>query len=72
MLVSQYKGVHWHKQSKKWYAHLRLHTGKQKFGGTFKDELDAAKRVNQLCEEMKVPLQNHGISGLPTQQYHVA
>jgi len=67
--TSQYKGVHWHKKSDKWYAHLLLRTGKQKFGGTFKDELDAAKRVNQLCKEMELPLQNPGIFGIPTQQY---
>merc|ERR1712034_245473 len=63
-------GVHWHKKSDKWYTHLLLRTGKQKFGGTFKDELDAAKRINQMCKEMGIPAKNPGILGIPTQQYH--
>merc|ERR1712034_143133 len=67
--TSQYKGVHWHKQIGKWYAHLLLDAGKQKFGGVFIDEMDAAKRVNQLCEEMGIPLRNPGISAIPSQQY---
>ena len=37
----------------------------------FKDELDAAKRANQLCEELKIPLQNPEISAIPNQQYQV-
>ena len=40
-------------------------------GGTFNDELDAAKRVNQLCEEMGIPYKNPGISATPNQQCHV-
>ena len=41
---------------------------KQKYGGLFYDELDAAKRVNQLCKELEIPLQNPGITGEPNQQ----
>ena len=37
----------------------------------FKDELDAAKRVNQLCEEQGIPLQNPEISAIPNEQYQV-
>merc|ERR1712034_212713 len=33
------------------------------------NEMDAAKRVNQLCEEMGISLQNPEISAVPTQQY---
>merc|ERR1712034_235048 len=69
--TSQYKGVYWHTQSGKWYAHLRLptNTGQKKFGGAFNDEMDAAKRVNQLCEESGIPRRNPGISSIPNQQY---
>merc|ERR1712096_268207 len=42
---------------------------KTKHGGYFKDELDAAKRMNQLCEELGIPLQNPEISATPNQQY---
>ena len=37
----------------------------------FKDELDAGKRVNQLCKELEIPLKNPEISGIPNQQYQV-
>ena len=70
--TSQYKGVYWHKQSGRWYAQLQVKGKKKKYGGTFKDELDAAKRVDQLCEELKIPPQNPGIEEPPTQQSPVA
>jgi len=65
--TSQYKGVHWH--NKKWYVHFYFTGGKQKYGGTFKNELDAAKRVNQLCEEMEILPKNPGITGMPNQEF---
>jgi hypothetical protein len=43
-------------------------TQRQKWGGYFNDELDAAKRLNQLCEELEISLQNPGITGMPNQQ----
>jgi len=67
--ISQYKGVTWHKQSGKWYVQVQVKGQKQKYGGMFKDELDAAKRVNQLCEELGIPSQNPTISAIPNQQY---
>merc|ERR1712034_234911 len=67
--ISQYKGVIWHKQSGNWYAQLQVKGKKQKYGGIFKDELDAAKRINQLCEEFGIPPHNPTISAVPNQQY---
>jgi len=67
--TSQYKGVYWNRKSRKWRAQLRLKGEITKSGGYFNDELDAGKRVNQLCEEMKIPLQNPAISDIPNQQY---
>merc|ERR1712034_81649 len=67
--TSQYKGVTWHKKMNKWYAQVFLKRGQQKCGGYFKDELDAAKGVNQLCEELEIPLLNPEISMMPNQQY---
>jgi len=66
--MSQYKGVYWHKRSEKWYTHLSMKGEKLRHGGVFTDELDAAKNVNQLCEEFGIPLKNHGIVKMPTQQ----
>jgi hypothetical protein len=69
--VSQYNGVCWHKENKKWSVQIHKQGGKRRYGGMFDDELDAAKRANQLCEEMGIPHKNHGISAMPNQQCHV-
>jgi len=62
--TSQFNGVTWHKKKRKWYVQLR-----RVCGGYFKDELDAGKRVNQLCEELRIPHQNPQISAIPNLQY---
>jgi len=67
--TSQYKGVYLHKSSGKWRAQLTSKGKMQKYGGCFNDELSAAKRINELCEEMDIPLQNPGIYWIPSQQY---
>merc|ERR1712096_359501 len=64
--TSRYKGVIWHKKSRKWYV-LILKGKERKYGGVFKDELDAAKRVNELCEKFGIPTQNPEISAMPNQ-----
>jgi len=43
---------------------------KNKCGGYFYDELDAGKKVNQLCEELGLPLQNPGIEMPNLQSLH--
>ena len=68
---SQYRGVSWHKGRKKWYVVVCPKGQKQRYGGIFKDELDAAKRGNQLCEELGIPLQNPEISTVPNQKHQV-
>ena len=68
---SQYKGVHWHKPSGKWNVVVRSKDMKIKYGGSFIDELDAAKRVNQLCVELKIPEQNPGIGRMSHRQWQV-
>ena len=65
--TSQYSGVYWHNENDKWCAQIRLHR-KKKFGGCFDDEVDAAKKVNQLCEDMGIPHKNPEISAIPIQQ----
>ena len=69
--TSKYKGVSYHKHSDKWKVIVSLKGKKHKYGGTFNDELDAAKRVNQLCEDLGIPLLNPEISAIPNQQYQV-
>merc|ERR1712034_142072 len=46
--------------SEKWYVLLFLKGKKPKHGGVFNDELDAAKKFDQLCNE-------HGISNHETE-----
>ena len=71
--TSQYRGVDWHKQSGRWRVQMLLKNGKPTHGGMFKDELDAAKRANQLCEQLGIsPTQNFGVVEIPTQVLPVA
>jgi hypothetical protein len=70
--LSNYKGVSWHEQAGKWCVLISLKKQKQKYGGLFKDELDAAKRVNQICVEMGIPSKNPEISAVPNQDYQVS
>ena len=69
--MSQYKGVYWHRKNKKWCALINPKGQKRKFVGCFENELHAAKRVNQLCEELGIPLQNPEISAIPNQECEV-
>jgi hypothetical protein len=66
--ASQYKGVYYHNQTGKWYPRLFTRVGKNKCGGYFNNELDAARRVNQLCDKLKIPLKNPGITGIPNKE----
>merc|ERR1712034_70927 len=65
--TSQYIGVHWDKRSNNWRVQLNLKGEKKKHGGFFKDERNAAKRVNQLCEEFGIPYKNHEIRTIKNQ-----
>ena len=57
------------KQTGKWYALLYTKEDKkQKYGGYFDNELDAAKKVNQICEKLGIPPKNPEISGIPNQE----
>jgi hypothetical protein len=67
--ISQYKGISWHKREKKWFVVLRSKDGNRKYGGSFRDELDAAKRVNQFCEELEIPIKNPEIGTIPHRQW---
>ena len=69
--TSQYKSVYWNHQNAIWHVKLSLGGRKQKHGGCFKREVDAAKRVNQLCEKFGIPLQNPAISATLNQKFEV-
>jgi len=61
--------VYWNKKKQKCQSQLRFSEGKLKYGENFNDELYAAKRWNQLCEEMEISSQNsETICPIPTQK----
>ena len=65
------------KQEEKWQAALCLKScskgAKQKrvYGGFFTKELDAAKKVNELCDEYNMEHKNPGIGSQPTEQKEI-
>ena len=69
--ASKYKGVLWHAIKGKWYVLISPEGQKRKFGGYFEKELDAAKKMNQLCKELGIPLENSEISTVPNQKCQV-
>ena len=49
--TSQYQGVSWHKQTKKWRTRIRIH-GKSIWLGLFTSEIAAAQRYNQAAQKL--------------------
>lgn len=49
--ISQYKGVSWKKQNKKWQAYIRLNC-KPQYIGYFSDEIEAAKAYDTKAKEL--------------------
>ena len=65
--TSQYRGVYLHKNKRKWCAFVYLKGQNQKYCGGFDNELDAAKKVNELCQDFGIPLHNPGVVEMLTQ-----
>jgi len=65
--TSLFQGVSWNKSKKKWYVFLHSN-GKKIYGGGFTNELDAAKKANQLCEQLGISLKNPEMSAIPNQK----
>jgi len=62
--TSKYIGVSSEKENNTW--RVVIYVGKEaKFGGRFDNELDAAKRVNQMCDEFKLERKNPEVNGIP-------
>lgn len=55
--MSKYIGVEWEKDKKKWKAVLR-HDQEYDVIGLFKEEIFAAKAVNEKCKELCIPVKN--------------
>lgn len=48
---SRFKGVHWHKNQKRWHAKIQK-DGKKFFIGSFDDEVQAAKSYDKKAKEL--------------------
>jgi len=59
--TSQYTGVQWHKDAKKWQAILS-NKGKQYYGGVFDNEEHAAMKINLLCDKCGIERKNTTIN----------
>ena len=49
--TSNFKGVHWNKQCRKWYARIQVN-GKQIHIGSFADEIEAAQAYDVASREL--------------------
>jgi hypothetical protein len=65
---SKYNGVFWNKRWQKWETALHLTSGKRKFCGYFDNEIEAAKKLNILCDEYCLPHKNPETDGVPNQK----
>jgi len=54
--TTNYKGVSWDEKKNLWQAEFYVNGKKSKC--YFENELDAAKKINQLCKNMKISLKN--------------
>jgi len=59
--TSNYIGVSWHKDKKKWHANLS-HNKKNYHGNYFDNEEDAAMNVNSLCDRFGIQRKNPEIN----------
>ena len=56
--TSIYKGVSWVEQRQKWKASIHLPGNKFEYGGLFDDELKAAQKVNEMCDQFQIEKKN--------------
>ena len=59
----RYTGVIWNKRTKKWQVQLN-HDKKKYNGGYFNNKEDASMRVNQLCDNIGIQLEEHEIRAI--------
>jgi hypothetical protein len=67
---SKFKGVHFKKREKRWYAIIRI-KGKQCFIGTFKEEEEAAKAYNKRAFKEHGEFANLNIIGGKNETSHL-
>ena len=53
----QFDGVTYHYDVEKWRASL-YHNGNEKIGGDFATEIEAARRVNDMCKRAGIDVSN--------------
>jgi hypothetical protein len=62
--TSVYKDVMWNKRKRRWRAIVCCNLKKYE-GGVYLNEVDAAKRVNQLCDELGIKRKNPTVDAEP-------
>jgi len=62
--ISEYKGVFYHVGNSKWAVDFKVNK-KRHYGGYFDEQIEAAKRVNQLCDELGIPRKNPEVNAIP-------
>ena len=64
--TSKYEGVSWYEIKKLWQADFSFNGKTSK--SFFENELDAAREINQLCENMGIPSKNFELLEIPNKQ----
>jgi len=67
--TSQYNGVCWNNNEKKWHAKLK-HNKKTCYGGYFDNEEQAAMSVNLLCDKIGIERKNPNVIMEPEEIQH--
>ena len=60
-----YSGVIWAQSDRRWLAAVYICKNKKYYGGYFFEEIEAAKRVNQICDELGNEHKNPGVDAMP-------
>ena len=64
--TSNYVGVSWNEKRELWQAKFYFNGKTSK--SYFENELDAAREINQLCENMGIPSKNFELLEIPNKQ----
>ena len=64
---SPYTGVSWNTRDRRWYGQIK-HLGESIYCGCSFDEKEAAKKVNEKCRQLGIPLKNPNLDN----EFHIS